>query len=513
MQAVALKFFPKDAATLVFFIIGLLFVVLTYLQLNAPISHDVSWYIHVARGVLDGKELYVDFVEVNPPLGMWLTVPIVAGAELVSIHADLALKSVLIVFSAISLLLVNRYVTLSAQWDKSKRLVFMALMALGILFFPGADFGQREHMTVLFFAPWLFLRLAKNAGVRVGVFETCAVGAFAALAISLKPHAMFAPLFVEAFLFWKTRNLRATFSIENIAAGLVVLAYIAIIVVFKPQYISEMIPIGKAAYYPFYGFDFQTQVLIARWGILALVVIFLAIRNLPLRNKIQAQVLFVAALGFMVSYAAQNKGYNYQVLPASIFAWCALATFVAELYSESKKHRTLLSIIAALAPLHIAAEDRVFAAGDAPFISGINQFAPEARSILIASTRVGHGFPLVENLRLKWASRYPTQWITPYVASKWKSGPLPHDVLVRNTMANTVSDLISGQPDIVFIEEATNQYYIPGGRFDYVGFWSNDERFLPFWRNYERRGKVYTFAVFTKKSVAVSTAFRGTFEY
>jgi hypothetical protein len=513
MQATALEYWLKHGGLIAYSIIGLFFAVLTYMQLNAPISHDVSWYIHVARGVLDGKKLYVDFVEVNPPLGMWLTVPVVAWAELTNIRADIVLKSAMILLSAISLLLVDRYVALSAHWDKSKRLGFIVLVALGILYFPGADFGQREHLAILFFAPWLFLRIAKNAGVRVGVLETCLVGAFAALAISLKPHSIFAPLFVEAFLLWKTRNLKATFSLENTVAGLVVLAYIAIIVVFTPQYISEMIPIGKAAYYPFYGFDFQMQILKARWAILALIVAFLAIRNLPLQNKVQAQVIFFAALGFMASYAAQNKGYNYQFLPASVFAWCVLATFVADLYSKNQKYRTLLIIIAALGPLHIAMEDRVYAAGDAPLIAGINQFAPEARSISIASTRVGHGFPMVENLHLTWTSRYPTQWITPYVASKWKSGPLPKDALLSETLANTVSDLILGQPDIVFVEEATNQMYIPGGRFDYVAFWSNDERFLPFWRNYERRGKVYTFGVFTKKSKDASVALKGTFEF
>lgn len=513
MPAIALETWRKDAGTLACITTGLFFVILTYLQLNAPISHDVSWYIHVARGLLDGKELYVDFVEVNPPLGMWLTVPVVAGAELLNIRTDLFFKIILIGVSAISLLLINRYVTLSAHWDRSKRLVFIALITLGMLFIPGADFGQREHLAVLFFAPWIFLRLAKLSGVRVGVLESSIVGVFAALAVLLKPHSVFAPLFVEAFLFWKTRNLKATFSIENIAAGLVVITYLAAVLVFTPQYISEMILMGRTAYYPFYGFDLHLQVLKARWGILALVVAFFALRNLPLRNKIQAEVLFCAGLGFMLSYVVQNKGFLYQVLPASIFAWYALATFVAELYGESPKYRVILGIMAALAPLHIAMEDRVYITKVEPFVAGINQYVPEAGSVFIASTRVSHAFPFVENSRLKWTSRFPTQWITPYVASKWKSGPLPQDTLVRQTLDNTVSDLIAGQPDIVFVDEAKNQYYVPGGYFDYIAFWSNDERFPPFWQNYERRGTVYTFAVFTKKSNAVATALKGTFEF
>ena len=54
-----------------------LFAMQMRIRFGSEINHDTAWYIHVAGGLLDGKQLYVDFVEVNPPLAMWLTVPAV----------------------------------------------------------------------------------------------------------------------------------------------------------------------------------------------------------------------------------------------------------------------------------------------------------------------------------------------------------------------------------------------------------------------------------------------------
>jgi hypothetical protein len=38
-----------------------------------PLNLDVAWYFVAARRWLDGARLYVDVLEVNPPLVIWLT--------------------------------------------------------------------------------------------------------------------------------------------------------------------------------------------------------------------------------------------------------------------------------------------------------------------------------------------------------------------------------------------------------------------------------------------------------
>ena len=35
------------------------------------INHDTAWYLYATRAWLDGAQLYVDIVEVNPPLSFY----------------------------------------------------------------------------------------------------------------------------------------------------------------------------------------------------------------------------------------------------------------------------------------------------------------------------------------------------------------------------------------------------------------------------------------------------------
>ena len=47
------------------------------------INHDVAWYLYSAGRLLDGGRMYQDiFVDVNPPLALYLTVPPVYLARL-----------------------------------------------------------------------------------------------------------------------------------------------------------------------------------------------------------------------------------------------------------------------------------------------------------------------------------------------------------------------------------------------------------------------------------------------
>ena len=44
-----------------------------FVSLRSPLKDDIAWLLYVARRCLSGRELYVDVVEVNPPLIIWLS--------------------------------------------------------------------------------------------------------------------------------------------------------------------------------------------------------------------------------------------------------------------------------------------------------------------------------------------------------------------------------------------------------------------------------------------------------
>ena len=87
----------------------------------------------------------------------------------------------------------------------------VALLAAVFLFIPGAAFGQREHLLALLFVPWFMLRAVRSQGAQISVTGSAFVGLLAAVAVCLKPHAILAPIAIEALLLWSSRNLRAVF--------------------------------------------------------------------------------------------------------------------------------------------------------------------------------------------------------------------------------------------------------------------------------------------------------------
>jgi hypothetical protein len=129
----------------------------------------------------------------------------------------------------------------------------------------------------------------------------------------------------------------------------------------------------------------------------------------------------------------------------------------------------------------------------------IDRYRPAGRSVFIATTYVYKGFPLVLKRNIVWASRFPAQWLAPYVASKWQAGPLPDDAIITYALDAAVTDFAQFHPDIVIVDVSNEQIYVPGGHFDFLKFWAMDARFAAIWRGYELRGTDNGYEIYTRK--------------
>jgi hypothetical protein len=143
-------------------LIALLFVCQIAVRLGSDLNHDTAWFLYVAQGMLNGGELYRDFVEVNPPLAVWLTVPMLMLSRATGLAPVETLYGVFFAVTALSLLLVRRYLAMIRvvpDWSKELALI---LLAAAFLFIPASSFGQREHLLALLFLPWIVLRFARS---------------------------------------------------------------------------------------------------------------------------------------------------------------------------------------------------------------------------------------------------------------------------------------------------------------------------------------------------------------
>jgi hypothetical protein len=354
---------------------------------------------------------------------------------------------------------------------------------------------------LLLFLPWLFLRAIPNASSQTIFFERIFIGIMAGAAICIKPQSIFAPLLVELFVFSRNRNLRSFVSVENVSATLFAFFYGVSILLFAPKFLIEMLTLGSKAYVPFYGYPLYVIVFYARWTIPAVIVAYV-IRNRLAMLKADTRFvdcLLAAALGFTLSYFVQMKGFGYQIVPADILASFASAVAAVLLWRVERKMSIHILGAICIPVLLLWATPQTYVNQFKALDSIMARNAPQAKSLFIASTRLGDGFPYVQQRNLVWASRLPTQWLTPYIDSKWHESVAPQDKIVLDTLEWTVTDIIDFKPDIVMIDVSTDQIYVESGKFEYVKFWQNDKRFAEVWNNYKFRETISGLDIFTRK--------------
>lgn len=480
-----------------FVAIASLFLVSVYVRFHAELVSDAAWYLYVADGLLHGKSLYVDFMEVNPPLGMWLTVPIQWIANELHLAPIPVLISIYFMLTAICLALCNRYLKRHEAFTGNFRTWFIIGLAAILLFMPTRDFAEREHLLLLWFLPWVFLRALKNSDTGVSIGERVLIGVMAGIAISIKPQAIFAPFCVELFLWWRNRHLTQVIAVENIAAITVAAIYGLAIVFFTPAFLHEMVHLGVKAYIPYNGESTFAVIYMGMWATVLLGFGFL-IRQSVVSHKgddLFVGILLAAAAGFLLSYFIQAKGFFYQSMPTNVFGMAACMAGTIWLL-QSGVNRLLPILAAMIAAAFLATEKQSYFDFDYAFWPTIQSEAPNAKSIFIASTRIDLAFPLVVKHDLEWASRSPTQWLVPYLVANSKQGEIVQDAIAAKSLDWTVSDIANMKPDIIFVDSAKNQIDEPGGPFDYLKFWARDPRFESIWQNYQLKTKKYGFDVY-----------------
>ncbi len=255
-------------------LLGVTTIVL-FAALRSPLKDDIAWLLYVAHRWMAGRELYVDLIEVNPPLIIWISaIPLTLARWLAVTPQFVAMPA----FAAIALG--------CAWWSAcllrpigglfAARIPVFAVIGGVLLIIPAADLGQREHLLVAAFLPYLILfarRLAAgqggarpsamsrdgeapaatdspdetpaSTGVRSDLITGVAVGVLAALGCALKPQygLVFGVLEIVA-LSHRIRPWRPA----PLAAAATLIGYVALVAWVCPAYLRRAVPMALALY-------------------------------------------------------------------------------------------------------------------------------------------------------------------------------------------------------------------------------------------------------------------------
>jgi len=128
------------------------------------IDQDCALFLQQAELLLDGAIPYCDFADTNTPLIIYLDILPVVLARTFGVSAITTFDGLVIALLAVSgleiyFLLRQRRLTLP---EAGRGLVLLTWMALYFVVDWRGDAGQLEHLFVLLYIPYLFLRILRS---------------------------------------------------------------------------------------------------------------------------------------------------------------------------------------------------------------------------------------------------------------------------------------------------------------------------------------------------------------
>lgn len=446
--------------------------IVLFVTLRAPLKDDIAWLLYVARRWMGGQELYVDLLEVNPPLIIWISAIPLEIANWLNVRAQFVAMPLFIAavlgcaWWCASLL---RDPLLRDWRGLDERLPVFAVVGSALLVLPGADIGQREHLLVAAFLPYLVLFARSLEGRKNAIAVSLWAGALAGIGCALKPRygAVFAVLECLAL----TRGLRP-WRMLPIAAGVTLLGYSVLVAILWPAYFQRAVPLALALYgatdVPFLALVSDSALLLAGECVAA-GLLWLRRRTLPDYELMLTLVVF-AATSTVICFV-DGKDWYYHRLPATLVTVLALVLWaVSEIRQRDWAMRSPLIgaplVGACLAVLLFCASSirqmtpEIVEAVE-PQMNAVSQLEQiiqheHARTYVAFSEWIALGFPVVNNTGVSWASRFDSMWALK--GEVWRARFDPSAAKEWPVARWVAHDFIAGCPDIAVVDtrEATN---------------------------------------------------------
>ena len=307
-----------------------------WFHLSGPLGPDVSWLITVSERILQGQVLYVDILEPNPPVAGYLYMPAVLLAHWLGLPAEPLVVFQTVVFAIATTGYATALVAKAGLLKRVDVLWPVTLLLFGSGW--GEDFAQREHYAALAALPLMVVIAIRATGGRPTLAAWLVAGLCGGFMLAIKPHFALAILLPVLYAGIRQRSIRPILAPELWLAGVLFLAFVALIWFGYPAFFTNILPVATAVYIP----DRRTlwELLSVRAPVLFAAVLLVALLGFRREFKTNALlgVLFAAAIGFALSYLAQGKGYAYQLMPGVAM----LATYVIMSFAERGGDRASL---------------------------------------------------------------------------------------------------------------------------------------------------------------------------
>ena len=490
--------------------------VLTFLSMtalyfsNQLLNHDVAWYLTATRRWLEGANLYVDIIEVNPPVIFYLMVPVILAADLLHISEKFAFVAFICLMTAVSLIWSAHLLRRQKYLAPSQRYAVVAASFVGLVFVQMTYFGQRDHIMLIFALPYFISQIFIRDPQKLAPLEQIALGLYAGLGIVLKHYFLLAPLALILVSIYQKHSFKPLLSLSHWAIGCVCLFYVAFVYVFHGDYFSAIVPMGQLVYAA-YNRDIIEVLFLNSFHIylLCLAAIYLSHKAVDDETKRISERLIALCLGLGLAYIIQSKGWSYHFNPFfAVLVLCAAWVLVTEWQARAKRKFAMIFsawiILVALIKTFVNgaySNDMVES-----FHSPLADNAPVER-FLVLSSNVWPAFPLANELSALHTSPYPALWPIPGAVRKLAATDCHRDAntcmrlttILDDVRHNVVESFLAGKPQLVIVDAREQKGYFADQSFDFLGFLSQDPRFQTAWQDYKKSNNILIYETWVRK--------------
>ena len=336
--------------------IGLLLSSMSVFTGGDFVNYDCAYYFLCAKLLLQGKQPFVDFVDLLPPIIFYIAAPPVWLSQVLKLPIALVWSTTVVCTIALSLV-ASIFVLKSAKDSSNRDWLFIGPLLCGFALFNlvlGFHFGQREHIFVLTYFPIYlirWLRWTQPDEYKPNRTLATICGSACAVAIFVKPQFLIVPVLVELYFsqlplrknLWRlVRAPEFTSLMATLCACLLLSAFIPNV----QAYYSRWVPFISHGYGAFFAANPFFMLLFAApdgqmvgntilAGLVCIAALLVSGRSILLGS------LFVWTVAGLLLYVVQGRGWSYQSIPAvcGYFLLCSvMLTIIAELLISCVVH-------------------------------------------------------------------------------------------------------------------------------------------------------------------------------
>ncbi len=483
----------------------LLFAGVAYMQFQMGADGDKNWLLLAARRVFEGKRLYVDVFETNPPLIIWLYQLPVFLSHITGVQDYYFL--VLLVFGLVglSLILCGKLVARHPQFteDTYHQAIHTFLLAGILVFFVNTIyFADREHIFLVCIFPYMLLCMPTLSRLALPMRLRVCIGVLAALGFCIKPHCIVVFLAIQLLVLLRERSLRSVFRMESWIIGAAWVVYLGFILWCTPEYFTTLLPMAFATY----G-EYKNSLAALFLYVPAIFSFSIAFAEFRPRYKTpyRADILYIIGLcmaGFL--YAIVNNGWLYTFYPLNSLIFLAVGWVWLEflwLEKNAKSHGDsplmfrrgacacavviVMNVAATLVPYGVMLFSKPLPTLQTKILTRFHAIITDNHFTSFGALPIASSpWPRLERASSAvFVTRFHHLWMLPkFIVSDAKFHQ-EHAWIITYVANGFAEDLRNNKPDVVFVDTSP-EFGGTRKQLDLVSFFGANPVFASEWKRY-----------------------------